>query len=235
MLSKEVIKNLAQKKQTTELNIEREYFQHLFLSYFYEQKGAQKVYFKGGTALRIIHGSPRFSEDLDFSSRVRNIPEIEQMMVKTLEAVEKEGFNVDIEESKQTSGGYLANLYFDKVAVQLQISLRDSKKKGESVTIVSDFLPTYVLKQLSSEQLVEEKIRALLDRGKPLDFYYLYFILRANLLPVSQRIVLPKIIGALKKNVASFDKELKQFLPRNQWLIIRNFRSVLEREIGRFL
>ena len=68
MLSKEVFKNLARKYQTSEFpNIIREYFQHIFLSELYKLPGAEKMLFKGGTALRIIYGSPRFSEDLDFS------------------------------------------------------------------------------------------------------------------------------------------------------------------------
>ena len=36
--------------------------------------------FKGGTALRIIFKSPRFSEDLDFSAYNISIPEINQLV-----------------------------------------------------------------------------------------------------------------------------------------------------------
>jgi len=235
MLAEETIKNLAEKKQTTELNVRREYFQHLFLSYFYLQPKAENIYFKGGTALRIVYGSPRFSEDLDFSSKIKSFPEIERLMVKTLEEIEREGINVDIEESKKTSGGYLANLRFNKVPIRVQISLRESKKEGEAVTIAGDFLPSYIIVQLVTEQLVEEKINALLTRGKPRDFYDLYFILRANLLPANQRDILAKTLPALKKSSFSFEKELKQFLPKSHWAVIRDFRASLEREIKRFI
>lgn len=34
---------------------------------FYQEKEAEAILFKGGTALRLIYQSPRFSEDLDFS------------------------------------------------------------------------------------------------------------------------------------------------------------------------
>ena len=44
MLSLHEIKNFAIKFQTTEINILREYFQHLYLSYFYQSPEAQKVY-----------------------------------------------------------------------------------------------------------------------------------------------------------------------------------------------
>jgi len=48
-------------------NIVREYFQHVFLGELYKLSNAEKLLFKGGTALRIVYGSPRFSEDLDFT------------------------------------------------------------------------------------------------------------------------------------------------------------------------
>jgi len=235
MLTNEIIKDLAKKNQTTELNVRREYFQHLFLAYFFAEPKAAEVYFKGGTALRIIYGSPRFSEDLDFSSKIKGIPDIERLVVKTLEGIERESVNIDIEESKMTSGGYLANLFFNKTAVRLQISLRETKSSGEAVTIVNDFLPSYTIVQLAQEQLVDEKISALLIRGKPRDFYDLYFILRADLLPANRRDILPETLTALKKSPTRFDKELGQFLPRSHWAIVRNFRGSLEREIKRFL
>lgn len=36
----------------------------------------EKLVFKGGTSLRLCHGSPRLSEDLDFSGGVRFSPSI---------------------------------------------------------------------------------------------------------------------------------------------------------------
>ena len=67
MINSATIRKLAIAQQTTELNIAREFAQHLFLSGFYQNVGSEHVLFKGGTALRLVYGSPRFSEDLDFS------------------------------------------------------------------------------------------------------------------------------------------------------------------------
>ncbi len=75
MLNKETLQKLAIQYQTSLFpNIVREYFQHLFLSELYKFPDGEKMLFKGGTALRVIYGSPRFSEDLDFSLlELRNI------------------------------------------------------------------------------------------------------------------------------------------------------------------
>ncbi len=89
MITNEHMRVLAIKYQSTELNIRREYLQHLFLSYFYQQPATDTVYFKGGTALRIIYQSPRFSEDLDFSTAHSGTKEIEQAILRTLYAIER--------------------------------------------------------------------------------------------------------------------------------------------------
>src|SRR5438105_818598 len=99
MISEEQIKTLASKYQTIEENVIREYFQHVFLSYFYQQEEAANIYFKGGTALRVIYKSPRFSEDLDFTVSLIDIKAAESLLIATLEQVERENINVSLKES----------------------------------------------------------------------------------------------------------------------------------------
>ena len=43
MITADAIKKMAVAQQTTELNIAREYAQHLFLSGFYQQRGTLRV------------------------------------------------------------------------------------------------------------------------------------------------------------------------------------------------
>lgn len=49
------------------LNRLREYLQAFVLRSFHESEAFRSLAFVGGTALRFLHGLPRFSEDLDFS------------------------------------------------------------------------------------------------------------------------------------------------------------------------
>lgn len=239
MIDQEQIKTLAKRNQTTELNIRREYFQHLFLSYFYQQPQTEFLFFKGGTALKMIYQSPRFSEDLDFSSSLKKIKPIEEIILQTLEAIEKEGIKAHFSEAKQTSGGYLASITFlvfeQTISILLQISLREGEKKGEVITITNDFLPPYLVMDLQKEQLIEEKIQALLTRKKPRDFYDLYFILRSNLLPPEKRKILPQALKIIQETDINFETELKQFLPKSHWTIIRDFKQTLKREIERYI
>lgn len=239
MLPSDKLREFAVKKQTTELNIRREYSQHVFLSYFYQKAQSEKIFFKGGTALRFFHNSPRFSQDLDFSTSGSDISTIETIIQNTLIEIGREGIKTNIVESKKTTGGYLAIIEFllgeTKVAIQIEISFRDKDAQGEVTTIVNDFIPAYTIIGLAQKQLVRQKIQALLSRKKPRDFYDLYFILRSNLLPPKERGILLQILRVLNRVNISFSKELKQFLPKSHWALIKNFKSALEREIKKFI
>lgn len=240
MISIDKIREITTKYQTTELNVTREYFQHLFLSYFYQQPLAGSICFKGGTALRIIYRSPRFSEDLDFSAHNIEIKDLEQAILLTLDAIEKENVTVSLQEAKTTGGGYLANVVFEasgfqKVVIMLEISFRQGELRGDTTTISSDYTLPFTVNSLTQDALVDEKIRALLFRKKPRDFYDLYFILRSNLLPPSKKHVLPRVLDILKKTNINFENELKTFLPKSHWVIIRDFKLTQEREIRRFI
>jgi len=238
MITQEQIQILANKYQTTELNIRREYLQHLFLSYFYQQPETTKIYFKGGTALKILYGSPRFSEDLDFNSGATEFKNIERALLSTLLEIEREGIKINLNEAKKTSGGYLAVIegYLpEKLTIQLQISWRRKKSKPQLVTAVNDFVPTYTLIGLSTEQLIGEKIQALFARRLPRDFYDLYFALRANLLSPDQKKSLPRLLILIRKTKINFAKELRSFLPKSHWLIVKDFKETLKQETQRFV
>lgn len=244
MISEDTLKILKNRYQTTDANIRREYFQQLFLSYFYQQPNTDGIYFKGGTALRIVYRSPRFSEDLDFSSQYMDLRDIEEAVLETIQAVEKEGIVIDINESKDTSGGYLAILIFNPgqqpVEIQVQISFRKGEIKGGPVSIIGDYIPAYIVMVLTPNLLVNEKVQALLTRSKPRDFYDLYFLLRSQeLRPEFQlaenKTVLPQALKILKTTEINFERELKQFLSASNWVIIRDLKTNLERELQRFL
>lgn len=244
MIDPKAIRELADRYQTTADNVVREYFQHLFLSHLYRQKEADHMLLKGGTALRIIWQSPRFSEDLDFTGIDTSIRAIESLLEKALAAVEKEGIAVQIAEAKKTSGGYFSILQFEgegsRGEIQLEVSLRPAGKgKGETALIPSEFLPPFTLIHLDEKILVYEKVNALLTRAKPRDFFDLYFILRSRLafkeVFQKQRALKARLREAMSKTQIDAKSELKRFLPVNQHGLLKNFKTVLSAEIERSL
>lgn len=240
MFTNEIVIKLAAKFQTSEINVRREYLQHLFLSLFYKQEGTEKIYFKGGTALRLAYHSPRFSEDLDFDSPLADVHHIENAIISTLVEVQKSGVETELDEAKETSGGYLSTMRFSflghTMPIRIEVSFRDRKRNGTSVFIASDMFPEYLIMQLDETDLIAGKIRALLDRKKPRDFFDLYFLLRRNMLSAKNKgAVLKRALSDLQSSKINFDIELKKFLPASHHMIIKDFKKTLEREIKRHI
>ncbi len=236
MLSQTTIKEFAAKWQTTTLNVAREYVQHLFLSYLYQEPESENLAFKGGTALRLLFRSPRFSEDLDFSGQVKPF-HLNKLLMRTVEKLSKEQIPFETRESKTTSGGYLA-LYGCQVQgldmdIELNVSLR-TKSKTDPILVTSPLLPSYQCLVLPVKELVREKCEALLTRRKPRDYYDLYFLLRER---VGIEAIIP-LRTQLLNSVKSLDakmvvRELKVFLPVSQHRIIANLHKVLREELNR--
>jgi len=242
MLSLENLQEFTKKFQTTEKNIVREYIQHLCLSYIYKNKEAERLFFKGGTSLKFIYQSPRFSEDLDFSGYFYRFKQVEDLFLEALAEIERVGINIGFKEIKSTTGGYLGLIHYEvfdfKEDIKLEISLRRNVRswEGELITIVNDFILPYTLVSLAPKELVNEKIQALIYRGKPRDYYDLYFLLRHPLLnKLVDKKKLKTALGYLDKQQINFRRELSVLLPVSHHIILKNFKDILTKEINKYL
>lgn len=250
MITQQFITDLATKLQTTEANIAREYCQHLFLSYFYRKPKSEKILFKGGTALRIIFKSPRFSEDLDFSAineGTITISEINQLIDDVLKDIKKEGIEckkiLKTGTQGETTGGYFAIIKMGMLEfeseIRLQISFRSLEETISNTTLIqNDFIASYVTIHLTESLLVSEKIQALLKRRKPRDFFDLYFILRhpelVKFISPAPKPPIPNLKKQLLEIVEkteNLEKELKIFLPVSHHPILKDFKERLKKEV----
>lgn len=239
MLSKDQLQIIMNRSQTGEVNVFREYAQHLFLSSLYRTSGSEKLLFKGGTAYRIAYKSPRFSEDLDFSATEINLLEIEKIILNAVGELFGSGIECEIEESKSTTGGYLAKLYTkiynQKIPIDIQISLR-KKEMGDSQVsdILNEYIPTYQVILLSERIMIGEKIEASLTRSKPRDFYDVYFLLKNGFLTSIEKGKLKQVKQILLKKKIKFREELSNFLPRSMKIMAESFPKPLINEIDKF-
>lgn len=79
------------------INALKEVFQEIALLGLYQGGFFEKAAFYGGTALRILHGLPRFSEDLDFTLLEKNDDfDIEQYFSSIIDEFEALGIKIDI-------------------------------------------------------------------------------------------------------------------------------------------
>jgi len=239
MLTTDQLNKLATKNQTLPINIYREYCQNLFLSLFYQEKNSQFVHFKGGTALRVYYKSPRYSEDLDFSMFKIRKNDIENLIISVLANLEKSNLKPEIEESKKTSGGYLANLYLNlansKIKIALQASKRIKTPSTSNLSLIdSEYIPPYTLHLLNESDLITEKIDAALTRSHPRDFFDIYFLLRKGIMTKKQINMSKKTLETIKNNKIDFEKELETFLPKSFHPIASNFEEVYKRELSKY-
>lgn len=240
MLSIKNLEKFTSQAQTSIDNVVREYCQHLFLSYLYKQPGSEKILFKGGTALRIIFHSPRYSEDLDFTGINIKQNEIEEIFLNVLRDLSNTGIKVDLEEGKPTTGGYLGiakfHAYERTTTIQIEVSLRSSKKTGVTRALIeNEYIPAYTLVHLPEDEIIKGKLEALFARQKPRDFYDYFFLLSGNYPASKDKETLRAVLKLIQNTKINFRDELREFLPHSHATNLRDFKNILEQKIQTFL
>ncbi len=239
MLTRANLEQFTKQSQTKLENVVREYCQHLFLSYLYQQSRSEALLFKGGTALRIIFHSPRYSEDLDFTGVKITQHEIDELFIGALANIEKTGIHVEIKEGKHTTGGYLGIMEFDvynkQIEIYFEVSLRNKKQiVGVRQFIENDYIQPYTLVCLPKEMLIQGKLEALMARHKPRDFYDYFFLLSGNYPIVKEKENLSQALKLLRESKVDFKRELREFLPVGHLMHLQDFKKVLEQKIVSF-
>ncbi len=181
------IKRLAAKNKVPLGTVERDYVTCWFL-YGISQIAKESLVFKGGTALRKIYFPGwRFSEDLDFSSRkTMDEVEIESLLESINERASKSGIIFEIKSIHLNPEYCMGKVYYTgplqtKNSFKLDISMNElllekydlhrvlwEYSDGESVEI-----PVYSL-----EEIMAEKLRSLLQRGKSRDYHDIWVLLK---------------------------------------------------------
>ena len=115
--------------------IVREYLQVKILDSMYRQKISTQLIFVGGTALRLLRGLDRFSEDLDFDiDESISSSQIKKLMENVNQQLTKENILVDLYSNTTAKRSYF-ELRFKNLLYDLSIS----KNKEDKLAIKFDF------------------------------------------------------------------------------------------------
>ena len=106
--------------QRFERAILREYLQYKILQAVFDSNHASKLAFLGGTALRIIYGNNRFSEDIDLDNFGLSWTEFEEVIQKVKRFMALEGFEVEIR--NVAKGAYRCYLKFPALLFEQGLS-----------------------------------------------------------------------------------------------------------------
>jgi predicted nucleotidyltransferase component of viral defense system len=234
MLTKAQIQRMAQQNGIGMQVQERDYVQHLLLWLLYS-RGQDQIY-KGGTALRMVYGGNRYSEDLDFNGP----PEVAVLQSTWQEVVARlHDFGVVAEMRREWASdvGYSFDVSFQgplydgrdrsKGKVRVDINRRPEEVEARRELVMSEYddVRPFVATVLTREHLLAEKIRALLVRGKPRDLYDTWLLLRQGVQAddalIERKLALYGIrwdrgalAEALDRVRTDWERDLKHLLPQ---------------------
>ncbi len=107
-------------------HIFREYLQYKILEVLFNSSIKNKISFLGGTAIRIVHKSNRFSEDLDFDNFDLSFEEFLKTSEDIKKGLELEGFLVEISNVRKEA--YHCNIKFPEILYKNNITPIKSEK-----------------------------------------------------------------------------------------------------------
>jgi predicted nucleotidyltransferase component of viral defense system len=196
MLTKAQLARIAQRHQISLATVERDYLQVMFLYLLYTQ--TQDLILKGGTCLRMVYRSNRYSDDLDFNTR-GPVEAVRQILQQTTRALLRFGVQATATNEWVSQQGYAFHLSFkgpladERVitwgGVDIDVSLREDDLATPPVrTFLSattwgyDDIPSFTLTHLSRRDIFAEKVRAFFERKRPAprDLYDLWLLLQSG-------------------------------------------------------
>jgi len=189
MISRTDLQEIARFKRLSIRNAERDYFLDLCLQTV--SRHGHGLVFKGGTALYKLHNLNRFSEDLDFSTEKRTVDlrDLQSEIVRSARLLGISAHPGEPEEHQQGTNlliSFNGPLYDGSkgtmTRVVFNLSLRERPQFIETKMYVPLYkeLGSFELKVLRADELLAEKVRAVLTRDKPRDIYDVWFLLNTG-------------------------------------------------------
>lgn len=171
-------------------SILREYLQYKILELIFASQYATKLSFLGGTALRIIYGNTRFSEDLDFDNFMLQENEFDDLAQVVRAGLELQGMKAEI--TLAGKDAYRCNIrlpdilftnnlsahYDEKILIQIdslahEFTYQPDKKILNKFDVFSEIFVTPL------DILLSQKMYAAIHRkrAKGRDFYDIVYLL----------------------------------------------------------
>src|SRR4030043_144853 len=215
-MEQSIAEQKARELKIDKTQVVREHWELIVLKGLYESPFGRYLIFKGGTALRLTFGSPRFSEDLDFSLTKDTLKDKFSSLVKKILSPFSELSITDLVEKYYT---HLAEIKVTQnylpfpFRIKIEISKREVKDyQWELKLLSSPATVIQVVGQVASlQQIYKDKLACLKGRAKPKDLFDLWYISEKLKVPYP-----PKKISSKKE----FVRDLRKYLPMDFWQAI---------------
>lgn len=233
MITQEQLQELTREFKINETVVAREFVQITFLKELYAQNFSKDLFFKGGTAIRLLYGGHRFSEDLDFTFMLGE-KKFEKSMGAFFSALSNRYPFKFKERDSITGKTYLLTAQIPVIEplvyVRLDFSGREDVLEPTNSILKTNY-PIIVqnfIRALSKDEILAEKVRALMTRNKHRDLYDLWVlqdlggVLRPNLIKkkldyYGEKMDRKRILARLEKfSKEEFIVDLRPFVPLNE-------------------
>lgn len=224
-MDKDFALNLAAQIGIDVQQVIREEAEVFFLKGLFESSISERIVFKGGTALRLLYDSPRFSEDLDFSLT-------DKIEVKEFKGIINRLVNSDDRFAiKDLASKYYTHLAeirikepWQDIAFSLKIEISRRIKKEKEVRLGNALVKspatntTVMVQAVTLEQILADKLGAIKERKMPRDIFDIWFIYQKTGVPFNlKRFGYPK--GKIRQ-------ELRKFLPRKFYPVVEELEKL---------
>ena len=171
-------------------NLLREYLQYKILEAIFESPMSDKLTFMGGTCIHMVHGSPRFSEDLDFDNPGISRDDFGAFSQRIKRALELQGYKVELKDSYQDA--FRASFRFpgllydsgisghrdEKLLIQIDTEPQKVQYHPDKI-ILNKFDVFSRINIVPADILLAQKIYCIFNRSRPMgrDFFDVVFLL----------------------------------------------------------
>lgn len=215
--------NLSRQLKIALEHVVREEYELLILRNLMETTLGGALVLKGGTALRLTYGSPRFSDDLDFSllasvseeAFVHAAGTVAKVLpqVTLVEALAKRFTLFALYKAREP---YLTYAFSIKLEISTRPETWERERDFALRLLTSPVTPISVLAQVATlERMWTDKHAALATRHQPRDLYDLWFIAQKLRRPFT-----PDLSGFDRKAIR---RDLRKYLPRDHWQVIEQW------------
>jgi len=216
-MEQSLAERLARELKIDVTQVVREYWEVALLNRLFESTRGRDLVFKGGTALRLAYGSPRFSEDLDFTLIEDTLGAVFKDLAGSLV---KPFASADITDLAAKRWTYLCEIRITEAylaqpfRIKLEISRRPAVDyRSELRLITSPTTPMQALGRVATlEQLFRDKQDCIRDRAAPKDVFDLWFI--------SQKMGIRYESPETKLTARELKRELAKYLPSDYHRVI---------------
>ena len=192
-VSDDYINNLSAEKGFSSILLLKDYY---ITALLYLLKDIKGIYFKGGTALnKIFLSYARISEDIDLTL-TRGLEDVKK---EINEKIKESKLFETINEDKNVEGFTRVVVHYKGLSGEDGVIFLDLNQRGKLslkpeehkiAHFYKEYIPNFSFNTVCQEEIIAEKVAALVGRNKPRDHFDIYQILKKGM---------PINIGLVKK------------------------------------